>query len=145
MFQKDSSISFVINAAEATDNAVLILRVQAEFVSIEIDPESYIVAVNGTPVKYSTLKIEADTNDISTDVRRAFFDFVIDEKISLKKGENIITLTVNNTQDFDAMGMHFGTLSSYAPMIDCIRICTNVELTWKPKESNITEWEAMQN
>ncbi|MBR1813565.1 MAG: InlB B-repeat-containing protein [Lachnospiraceae bacterium] len=146
MFIKGAHLTFHIQSDKETADAVMFLRVQAEYVDMTINPETYVVSVNGEPVDYYELTIAdpAHGGDIQTNVRRPFFDYELTGKVHLNEGDNEITLLVNNTVDFDAMGMHFGTLSSYAPMLDCIYVCSDTELTWEPLVGNIDEWEKNQ-
>ena len=147
MFIKGAHLVFNIQSDGETDNAVIILRIQAEYVDMTMNPESYVVSVNGVPVDYQELTISnpAHGNDITTNERRPFFDYELTGKFHLEEGNNVVQVLTNNTVDFDAMGMHFGTLSSYAPMLDCIYVCSDTELTWEPKVSNIAAWEASQD
>lgn len=142
LFINGAHIDFHIYSDEETDDAVIFLRIQAEYVTMTMKPEWFGIRVNGELVDYPEITIEANTNDVQTNNRRPFFEYELTGKVHLKKGENVIHVETTNTQDFDAMGMHFGTLSSYAPMLDCLYVYSDTELTWEPKLDNIPKWEA---
>ena len=140
MYVNDAAISFNIVSSADTDNAVIILRMQGEYLEdIYLNSDDFTISVNGEALDYDDITLHGETTDIQTDERREFADYEI-SRVSLNAGNNVITLTTSNTQDFDAMGFHFGTLSSYAPMVDCMKIYSDTELSWTPKTENITEW-----
>lgn len=71
-------------------------------------------------------------NDYS---KRPFDDHIITNKLTLRKGLNVIRLTVANTHSHD------GSMQASAPSIDCIYVQTDAKLTWEPHLENIEKWE----
>ena len=71
-------------------------------------------------------------NDYS---KRPFDDHIITNKLTLRKGLNVIRLTVTNTHSHD------GSMQASAPSIDCIYVQTDAKLTWEPHLENIEKWE----
>ena len=57
-------------------------------------------------------------------MKRAFQDYEITAKLSLKAGENTIRLVTDNTHDYG------GSMHSAAPMVDCIKIYTDKTIGW---------------
>ena len=93
-------------------------------------PDNFSITVNGEALRYSSILLDGAIN--SEDVKRPFQDYDIATGVSLKEGENIIRLTVTNTAEFE-----IGTMQAYAPLIDCLYIETDAELTWEEQLSNI--------
>lgn len=64
--------------------------------------------------------------DPNYSTKRAFEDYTITAELNLHEGENIIRLVTDNTHDYG------GSMHAAAPMVDCIKIYTDAELTWTP-------------
>lgn len=63
--------------------------------------------------------------------QRPFDDWEINDTVSLVEGANTITLVVNNADQFES------TIAAMAPMIDCIQLSTDAELSWEPVWANM--------
>lgn len=138
MYARGCTLSFTINSTGETDEAIIILRVNAEYVDhMYFTSDTYLVEVNGVKVEYARYDIEG-YGTIQNDDRQPFQDWDLKVKVHLNDGENVIKLTTENTVDIDAVhGMHAGTMAAYAPMLDCIYVCTDTELSWNPRTDNI--------
>lgn len=117
-----TGLTFKINSDRAVKDAELVIRLSAEFMDITFTDDEWLVQVNGKKVSYGSVSIYDVITDVSSEYKRPFED-LIKVKIDLKEGENIITLTTNNSK---AM---VGTMYATAPMVDCIKITTTAKLT----------------
>lgn len=103
--------------------STLILRLGSEIGDVTFTPESLQVKMNGEEVTYTNLLVYgSDMADMKFD------DFTIASNLNIKEGKNTITITIlDNTLRSGQIG---------GPMIDCIKIRTNAELTWADKLDN---------
>jgi len=53
-----------------------------------------------------------------------FQDYILSANVSLKQGENVITMVVDNEDTLN------GTIASTAPCVDSLKIYTSAALTW---------------
>lgn len=133
MYCFGSSLTFVINADKATEGeTVLALRMSAEYFDMTIDDEMYSITVNGEAVEFDDI-VFSNVPSYTSGQKRPFADYVLNRGISLKEGENIIKIVVNNS---DRM-QESGTLNATAPMVDCLYLYTDVGLSWTEKTSNL--------
>ena len=129
LYGEGLSLSYTIESDKAVDDAKLVLRLSAEYMDITLTSSTYTVAVNGTPVDYRNIKL----TDVPVSDRANlldFADFVLTETLSLKEGENVITLTTTNSNPM------MGTMYATAPLVDCFKITTSAKLTWDPCMTN---------
>lgn len=92
-----------------------------------ITDEIFSVQVNGSKVSYDSIAL---TNVPSFDSGKKLpFKNCELNKVSLKTGENVITLTVSNNIKMNDSG----TLYATAPMVDCVYLYTGADLSWTPK------------
>jgi len=140
LFYNGAFLEFHINAAEDINDAVLDLRLSTEMMSIDLTDSEFLVEVNGENLSYGSISIPLTldgANGYSDDQKQPFSDFFVTNKLSLKKGENVIRLVVNNDRQMGTSGTMYAT----APMIDCIHISTDTALSWGegyPKNTEIT-------
>ncbi len=140
LFYNGAFLEFHINAQEDISDAVLGLRLSTEMMSIDLTDTEFLVEVNGENLSYSSISIPLTidgVNGYSDDRKQPFSDFFITNKLSLKKGENVIRLVVNNGRQMGTSGTMYAT----APMIDCIHISTDATISWSngyPKNTEIT-------
>ena len=133
MYCFGSSLTFVINADKATEGeTVLALRMSAEYFDMTIDDEMYSITVNGEAVEFDDI-VFSNVPSYTSGQKRPFADYVLNRGISLKEGENIIKIVVNNS---DRM-QESGTLNATAPMVDCLYLYTDVGLSWTEKTINL--------
>lgn len=94
----------------------------------KVNDESFPITVNGEKQKYGevklTLPVGADTNGGSF---TPFQDYLVSQTVTLKKGTNIIEMTVDNTDTVN------GTIASSAPVVDSIKVFSSSKITWNKK------------
>lgn len=129
LYGKGIEVVFEINAAEAVKGAVLELSLAAEQADVVISPSNYKIEVNGTALSYSTISLFGAEKAPGKAI--PFERFNISMSVDLKEGNNVIKLiTDNSTPMTGSSGNALGTMYATAPMIDCLYLCTNTELTW---------------
>ena len=140
LFYNGAFLEFHVNAAQDVSDAVLDLRLSTEMMSIDLTDTEFLVEVNGENLSYGSISIPLTlegSNGYSDDQKQPFSDFLITNKLSLKQGDNVIRLVVNNDRQMGTSGTMYAT----APMIDCIHISSDTALTWGegyPKNTDIT-------
>ena len=136
LYYNGADLEFEIEAAEEVNNAALILRLSVEFFDISLDLDSYGIYVNNDELTGYVLNLDnaIPVDKDGTNLKRPFENYEISTKVHLNKGKNIIRL---ETQNDDAQPV--GTYKAAAPMIDCIYICTNTELSWNPRTDNLSK------
>ena len=115
----------MIESDRDVDDALLLLRLSGEFKTISLSDKTFVVTVNDQPIAYGDIELEGGTLDDLTSLNRRAMTNHGMGTISLKTGENVIRLTVNNTEKQFATG----TMDAAAPLTDCIYIYTNAELS----------------
>lgn len=126
------TLEFDIVSDRAVDDAVLVLRLSAEFHDMTFTDEGYLVQVNGVNLEYDDISITG-VPEQGSNQWKPFANFTISSSVSLKEGENTIKLIVNNN---DRLG-DSGTMYSTAPLVDCIYLYTEADLTWTPLTDNL--------
>lgn len=138
LYTQGNELVFEINAEAAVTDAVLVLRLAAEFRNITMSPDPtaadyYTVSVNGTPVQYAPITMQGTDVTVIDGGQYPFEDYTLTTSLSLQAGENVIRLTTSNSNAY-----HVGTMRANAPMVDCMKIYTSTVLTWTPVQ-NIEE------
>ena len=127
-YKKGATVRFVINSSQAVSNVTLVARLATEQGSVTFGPTGdnvnqfgYKFVVNGTALDYAPITPSAN-----------FADFTISTSVSLKQGENVIELIVDNDRPS-------GTMTAVGPTIDCIKLSGygSAQLSWKPEYDNI--------
>lgn len=118
----ENSIEFVITS-DRNASGSLVLRLASELGNIELDNSVFGIEVNGIEIDYSITVANSASGSYD------FADYPIAGTIALTQGENVIKLTIksNTIKDGNSTG---------APLIDCIRISTDAQLTWQPLTDN---------
>jgi len=129
-YKRGIELVFNINSDKDVSDATVYLRLSAEVTDITINSNTYKVQVNDTYLSYGDIVLD-NVPAMSSDDLKPFEDYLIAQNVSLKAGENTIKLITDND---DPMG---GTMTSTAPMIDCLKIVTEANLTWEPRTDNI--------
>ena len=125
LYYNGAFLQFEIESDRDTDDAILYLRLSGEFTTINLTDKTFVVTVNGEAISYGTIElVGGTTDDLTSNARRTMTDHSMGI-VSLKEGENVICLTVNNSEKQFATG----TMDAAAPMIDCIKINTSANLT----------------
>ncbi|MDD2575791.1 MAG: hypothetical protein PHD47_04930 [Acholeplasmataceae bacterium] len=112
-------LTFVFNASEAATGATIVLRLGSEMGELTFSPSSFSVNLNGEEIDYGNVTIASNSPSLGEMV---FYDKTITTTATLVEGENILTLTVLANE------LAGGTTAG--PIIDCVKITTNVELEW---------------
>lgn len=127
LYYNGAFLEFEITATEATDDALLFLRLSGEFTTISLTKDTFLVMVNGNKITYEPITITGGTtDDLTSTTRTSMTDYAMGN-ISLVAGKNIVRLEVNNSDKQFATG----TMDAAAPLIDCIKIYSGVSLTMK--------------
>ncbi len=65
---------------------------------------------------------------------KEFQDFIISEDFPIQEGDNVLELTVLQSDVFQAS---FGSFVTFGPLFDCVKIKTDAELSWEPLDDNV--------
>lgn len=132
LYYPGAYLEFVIES-DADASATLKLRLTAEYYNIDLSDEDFQVLVNGTKLSYSEIHFTGVVEDMTSEKKRPFTDYYINE-CNLKKGENVIRLSVEN-EDSPQTGA--GSMDAKAPAVDCLYLISDANLTWDPYTENI--------
>lgn len=135
LFRYGSYLEFHVTATEEVEDAVLVLRASVDLYDMFFetgintgDEDGFGIYVNDKRYSFDYDLTGAipppSKGGNGYEEKRPFEDYVISMKISLKKGDNVIRLVTENNR------MFYGTMAASAPMIDCIKIYTNTEISW---------------
>ena len=125
LYYNGAYLQFEIQSDADVDDALLFLRLSGEYTTININDETFLVTVNDEDISYGAIEIVGgSTDDLTSSKRTPMTDYAMGT-ISLNEGENIIRLTVNNSEKQFATG----TMDAAAPMVDCVKIYANAGLT----------------
>lgn len=127
LYYRGGYLEFVINSETAVENAQLRLVLGCEYADITLSAKTYRVTVNDETIAYTVQIKLGNGSEVSTNpgIRGSWQEVNIGN-ISLKEGENIIRLTVNNSE---TPAGDAGTVDAASPMVDCIKIITDAKLT----------------
>lgn len=144
LYQLGLSVNYRIYSDRDVDNVKLVARLSSEYRDTYIAPEdevidgvqyrSYQFLVNGESVDYEPIALEGAQATAAPN-QRPFDDWEISRTVSLKEGWNTIDLYTNN---FDELS---STILAQAPMIDCIYLSADAELSWEPVWGNLDKAE----
>ena len=130
LYYNGANLQFDFTSPEEVKDVVFVARLSSEFYDIALNDKNFKFVVNDEEVKdfYCDLSgaLSVDSKD-----KRAFTNFRISQSLSLKKGNNTIKLVVNNTN------AHGGTMYAEAPIVDCLYLGTDAELSWHPRTDNL--------
>lgn len=144
LYKYGHSLNYRVYSDRAVSNVTLRARLSAEYRDIYIAPEtttvgdvtyeSYSFNVNDTSVSYSPIALEGARGTAEAD-QRPFDDWLISRTVSLKEGWNTIDLVTTNMNELAS------NITAMAPMIDCIYLSTDAELSWEPVWANLDNTE----
>ncbi len=117
LYYYGANLEFIVNSDADVDDAVLVARLSGEFKDYALTSSDLVFEVNGQQIPYST------TINLTED--GPFADFTISTSVSLKAGENIIRLVVEN----DEKQFPDGTVYAAAPIVDCLYVYSSSVLT----------------
>ncbi len=130
LYYNGANLQFDFTAEEDISNVVFVARLSSEFYDIALNDTNFKVLVNDTQIKgyYCDL---SGALPVSDENKRPFTNFKLSDSLSLKKGKNTIKLVVNNTN------AHGGTMYAEAPIVDCLYLGTDSDLSWNPRTDNL--------
>ena len=117
LYYYGANLEFIFTSDAAVDDATLVARLSAEFKDYALTSSDLVFEVNGQAVPYNT------TINLTED--GPFTDFTISTAVSLREGENVIRLVVEN----DEKQFPDGTVYAAAPIVDCLYVYTTSELS----------------
>ncbi|MBP5216802.1 MAG: InlB B-repeat-containing protein, partial [Bacilli bacterium] len=133
LYYYGAEIKFEIHSDVAVTDARLVLRATPQYYTMILTPSLVNIAVNGVALNYPMHVLFLDGYAWPTDGGtrgspemnvRPFENYLIADGISLKEGDNVITLTTVNHNDHDA------TYNAETPSYDCIYIYSESTLSW---------------
>ena len=128
-YKKGNTLTWKLQSSAAAENVVIMMRLSGEYglsntetneVSFTFDDKMFPVKVNGTALEYGQITI----HNVEPMFWNTFQDFYLSATVSLKAGENVIEMIVDNTVTLN------GTIESTSPCIDCIKLFSTSDLTW---------------
>ena len=121
LYESGITLEFWIASDRDVDDARIALSITGEYVTMSYDGSDYQVLVNDSPKNYPRVTIEiAGQGDVAICADR-----IVLEGVALQKGENLIQLKTNNTNDVAGT-----TFKANAPMVDCLKITADAVLIW---------------
>ena len=136
LYYNGAFLEFNVTSDKEVDDATLVLRLAPDLFDMLFyeEDDAWQIFVNGEKISYGDLLLtgaikQNDVNEngenISGDMyKRAFMNYVMNTKVHLKEGNNIIRLVTHNVRD------HSGTFNAETPLIDCMYIYSNSSLKW---------------
>lgn len=126
LYYNGAYIDFEINSETDASDVILILRLTPDMYDMEFTEDTWQILVNDEKIPYGTLSLTGavSASDGGENTKRPFQNYEIPVKINLKAGQNTIRLLTNNNEN------HGGTFNADTPLIDCIYLCTDAELSW---------------
>jgi len=127
---KGNELVFNVVSDAAVDNAIIFGRFGAEYGvndsvtgdrTSSFNENSFPITVNGTKLTYGTITMR---NIPEVGKFLPFQDYLLSATVSLKAGNNVISMKVDNTDSVN------GTLQATSPCIDCLKVYTTANLTW---------------
>lgn len=65
---------------------------------------------------------------------KKFEDYVISDEFPIQEGDNVLELTVKQSDVFQAS---FGSFVTFGPLFDCVKLETDARLSWEPIKENV--------
>ena len=141
MYSKGDTLTWEVESDVAAENVTLFMRLSAEYgipnpmtdeVTSWVDQDTFPVTVNGTKLEYGKITLR----NIVPMLFIPFQDYFVSASVSLQAGTNIIQMKVDNKVTLN------GTIASSAPVVDCIKLYSESNLTWpnaKTPEENLND------
>lgn len=124
LYQRGMTLKFTVNSDVAVKKARLKVRLSTQYIDLNLTSAIYRITVNNVGQGYDAIKINHDPGDMTNSGMTPFKDYLICE-VDLIAGENVITLMTDN--DMPTAG---STMKAHAPVVDCIKITADANLTW---------------
>ena len=126
LFYRVGYLQFEIDSDKAVEGATLRLIASCEYADISLTSNTYKIEVNGTKLKFDDFSLGSGAAMSTDPGPRGGFKEIFIGNISLKEGENVIRLTVNNAQ---TPAGDAGTVDAASPAVDCIKVYADAALT----------------
>lgn len=140
LYDTGLSVDYRIYSETAVENVTFVARLSSEYRDIYIAPsttkvgdvtyQSFTFKVNDVALDYEPIALTGAKGQITAN-QRPFDNWTISTTVSLKAGWNDINLVVTNSDALES------TIYAAAPMIDCIYLTSESDLSWQPKWSNM--------
>lgn len=129
MYVKGDTLTWKINVSEQVNDATIFGIFSGEYGIVNdinnrissFSQTSFPITVNGTPLEYGNITLNA-IPEIGKFL--PFQEYILGMNVSLKAGENIIQMKVDNTDSLN------GTIASTSPCVDAIKVYTKATITW---------------
>ena len=129
LYYNGAYLEWIIESDREVEDAILTLRLSSEYYDMLLTSKNFLVIINyEDEIAFDDIDLSGAITDMSSLLKRPFTDHTVSKAIHLVKGENSIMLQVNNSQKQGTTG----TMNAIAPMIDCIYVSTDAELSWEP-------------
>ena len=122
-YASNLKFDFVFQSDRAA-TATIVVRLGSELGELNLDPTTFEVALNGTPISYQSLSV--GNSEMAS---MKFYDKTVTTNAELKEGENLISLTI--LPNTFCNGAKTG-----GPCIDCVKLTSKADLSWNPKTDN---------
>ena len=128
MYAEGDTLTWKVNSDVAATNVTLFMRLSGEYgllneeneLTYSFTDEMFQVKVNDEALSYGKVALH---NLIDKEFI-PFQDYLVSAAVSLKAGENIIQMKVNNHDSLN------GTIAATSPCVDCIKLYSSSTLTW---------------
>lgn len=141
LYYNNASVDFEVETTEETNDVTIVFRLSAEYDPLEVTGDELLVEVadeSGDHITDYPFELSiADAYDLIEENehgKRDFSDYVAVTNVTLQEGYNMISLVVNN--NIKGSG---GTMYAAAPIVDCMYLYTNAEITPIEYLENIAE------
>ena len=129
-YNNGNTFTFNITCSDDVDNVVMFASLGSEYGLVDnkttdrintFDNTEFPITVNGTALEYGRITMH-NVPEIGKFL--PFQDYLIGANVSLKKGDNVITMKVDNEIGYS------GTLPSSSPCIDSLKLYTTADISW---------------
>ena len=129
LYCKGDTLTWELESSAAATNVTMFMRLSAEYgiadqltdeVTSWVDDTTFPITVNGEKLQYGKVTLH---NIIPMDFI-PFQDYFVSATVSLQAGKNVIQMKVDNKVTLN------GTISSSAPVVDCIKLYSSSTLSW---------------
>lgn len=133
IYYNGATIDFTFTSDRDISDVKLVFRLTAEYQDCVVTGDQIYVDVNGTRHNFEfSITGVYGTEDMSKKGRNDFQNYTAATNVSIKKGENTISLVINN--EVQGVG---ATMNALAPLVDCMYIYTSADLTLDLHTENV--------
>lgn len=133
IYYEGATVDFTFTSDRDIDDLTIVFRLSAEYQDCIASNDEIVVRVNGEdhnfPISITGIY---DNNTMTTNGRNDFSDYTAATKVSVKKGQNTISLVINNSKQ--GVG---ATMNASAPLVDCMYLYTAATLNLDLHTENI--------